>query len=185
MSRGARRVATTWFCTLPELRQSSVGIEAKPSCRAQGSTGCGHETCRGTINRFRHCSRTKTSLKCRKRDYRSRCLLRKLSRASAILTLSPAELSRLKSSGVADGVILAMVEVPGTKDHRQSDAGDPPTQVVHFRDASDPAALKRARDTWRTSDRAGNVRGRKQRIRENSRPNRQSSNVPEVCLCRT
>lgn len=70
-------------------------------------------------------------------------LVAKIKASQCGFDTSPGELSRLKSSGVADGVILAMVEAPGTKDHRQSDAGDPATQVVHFRDASDPAALKR------------------------------------------
>jgi len=70
-------------------------------------------------------------------------LVAKIKSSQCDFDTSPGELSRLKSSGMADGVILAMVEAPATKDHRQSDAGGPPTQVVRLRDANDPAALKR------------------------------------------
>ncbi len=69
-------------------------------------------------------------------------LVAKVKSSQCDFDTSPGELSRLKSSGVADGVILAMVEAPATRNPGQSDAGTPPTQVAHFRDASDPAALK-------------------------------------------
>jgi hypothetical protein len=85
----------------------------------------------------------KDILEMRKAGLPEQVLVAKIKSSQCDFDTSPGELSRLKSAGVADGVILAMVEAPAAKEHRQSDAGDSPTQVVHFRDASDPAALKR------------------------------------------